>query len=150
MTTIFLTNKNAKANTAFNPCTIYIDGDFKFGLLDEDGDLVGLSHRDAPYCLDTMSEIHTAANRGIRANAPYNGFSVTKGFNGAFFLVEASDICPESHQRDQDLIKRSQDLIRQTTDLLARITGENQDHLRGTTIEGEYYAVSENHVALIK
>lgn len=150
MTTTFFTKKNAKANTTFHPCTIYIDGNLKYGLLDEDGELVGLNNRDTPYCLDTASEIHTAAKRGIRTNAPYNGFSVTKGFNGAFFLVEASDVCPESHQRDQDFIKRSQDLIQQTTELLTRITGRNQDHLRGTTIEGEYYAVSENHIALIK
>ncbi|MGD1524282.1 hypothetical protein [Vibrio owensii] len=137
MNTTYSTLKNVTGDTQFKVVTLRYNGQRKLAFLDQDDEIVGLINTDRPFFpLGTTQEVHKAAGKGLKPNAPYKGYPTIQvgQFDYILGTVESVDVI-----EDNAHLRAAKDLVKQSQDLYRRVTGREFD---GGCIEGEYEVVN--------
>lgn len=138
MNAIYSTLKSVTPNTKLIVVTLYSDGERKLALMDQDGDIVGLTTTDRPYFPPGSFESAAKAANSLKPNAPYKGYPARKFGQYDYTLETASEL--EFSDHDNRAIKDAEDLFRQSLDLYRRITGKESSI---GSIEGDFEVVEK-------
>lgn len=112
--------------TSFSAVRVFDKGMERYALIDQDGQIVGLVERDAPYFIEgSFSDACIAAERGLRSGACYRGYSCFPFGQLHYVLDKALE--PITDLSDIPEVREAQDLANEAISLALKLKGRKSN-----------------------